>query len=422
MVSVSKVPTRSANGSSRRNAVGSSGLTVFVCRLVLGLTVVALGAWYYQVATPDSFVTSGLHSYTMPLVALASSVTDLTIAATSDKNAAQIKAWRKALQDQCTSAQTAEQVQAVGAVNKGYFSGLGSSPPLQPRGDAAIKRCQRVLLDFGANIGDTSGKLMDAGFVGCDRSDDLKTQLVPPAYDMETKTWQEASFGRRKVARNPLTTQFVQLMRSFGSLTGPEDYCYYGVEGNPVFTKQLQAHEDYIMNLNPRPIQHMHFFTESVGAGTDGMTKLYLDTINTEQNFWGSSILQGHQDVRKSADVSKGEKLETVAADVMGYTIGTLLRKTTNAFAPDAQPHEQSGGHFILKVDIEGGEYPLLDEAAREGTLCEYVKMGNQADVYIEYHSQRVTGPNPLVKTKLETKKNLEECGVTFRGLGAWWA
>jgi hypothetical protein len=78
----------------------------------------------------------------------------------------------------------------------------------------------------------------------------------------------------------------------------------------------------------------------------------------------------------------------------MGYTIGTLMRMTLIAFDPAATPEDQKGGHIIMKVDIEGGEYPLFEQAANEGTLCEYVKMGNQADLYIEMHSQTITAKN----------------------------
>jgi hypothetical protein len=105
----------------------------------------------------------------------------------------------------------------------------------------------------------------------------------------------------------------------------------------------------------------------------------------------------------------------------MGYTIGTLMRQTLIAFDPAATREDKQGGHFILKVDIEGGEYPLVHQAAEDGTLCEYVKMGNQADLYIEFHSQRVTGRNPLFGKLKEDRKKLADCGVTFRNLSANW-
>jgi hypothetical protein len=33
----------------------------------------------------------------------------------------------------------------------------------QPRDERAVKQCKHIVLDFGANIGDTAGKVIDAG-------------------------------------------------------------------------------------------------------------------------------------------------------------------------------------------------------------------------------------------------------------------
>ena len=76
----------------------------------------------------------------------------------------------------------------------------------------------------------------------------------------------------------------------------------------------------------------------------------------------------------------------------------------------------------LLKLDIEGGEYPLLHQAVEEGTLCEFVKQGNTADLFIEFHSQKVTGKHDYAGQTKRMKKALTECGVTFRNLAAWWA
>jgi hypothetical protein len=328
------------------------------------------------------------------------------------ENARLLKEWRQNIRSSCQAAATASDVEKIGVANKQGFV----SPAVrrqQPRGDRAVRRCQRLVADFGANIGDTSGHVIDAGLIGCERKD-LEAATQPTHFDLETKRFVSVQ------KRNRLTQNLEHLMQTSDPVGGPEDYCYYGVEGNPVFTDRLQAIEDYVMAIRPRPVQHLHFFTESVGAGEDGPTKLYLDTVNTKENYWGSSIFRDHQDVRKSAaaDSTKG----VVAADVMGYTIGTLLRKTTTAFDPNATPEQKTGGHLVLKVDIEGGEYPLLHQAVNDGTLCEYVKMGNTADLFIEFHSQRVTGRHDYVGKTKEMKQKLTDCGVTFRNLQAWWA
>ena len=289
------------------------------------------------------------------------------------------------------------------------------TPPLEPHhlSYAAVQWCRHVVMDFGANIGDTSGHLIDAGVFTCDRNTDLHEAAPFSHFNIETKQFELVQ------RRNKLTENLERLLHELGSDRGPEDYCYYGIEGNPHFTERLQSIEDHVMAIRPRPVQHMHFFTESVGAGADGMTKLYLDTVNEKQNFWGSSIFKDHQDVRKSAD---GKDVEMVAVPVMGYTIGKLMRMTLKAFDPRATAAEKKGSHLLLKVDIEGGEYPLLHQAVADGTLCEFVKMGNTADLFIEFHSAKVTGKHDYVGKTKEMKDALSGCGVTFRNLAANWA
>jgi hypothetical protein len=333
-------------------------------------------------------------------------------------NGIQLKTWRQKLRDLCTAATSADDVKAIEAQQISGFA-LPVDPPPQPRGDAAIRVCKSVVMDFGANIGDTSGHAIDVGLISCNRNEDLKAFTPPTHFNVQTKEFELVK------KRNILTTNMAKLLEMQATNQnspnlGPEDYCYYGVEGNPHFTQRLRGIEDFVMAIRPRPIQHMHFFTESVGAGQDGMTKLYLDTVNDKQNFWGSSIFKDHQDVRKS--VGEGKDAETVAAPVMGYTIGALMRKTLKAFDPLATAEEKKGGHLILKVDIEGGEYPLMAAEVEAGTLCEFIKMGNSADLFIEFHSQRVTGKHEFLGKSKDMQKTLADCGVTFRNLEAWWA
>jgi hypothetical protein len=393
--------------SRQRRSGGRRNITTILAGSVgiLGLTV-----WYNNSASLAP-VTGTLSS----LTALSESIQAIRIASNVDLNAAEVKTRRNNIEQTCQEAKSLADVEAVRNINK-----IGFTLPVErieePRDERAVKRCKHAVLDFGANIGDTAGKVIDAGLYGCKR-DDLKKEIPGPIFNTESRQFEDPKKG----GRNPLVRQFEALMKGFGPLRGPEDYCYYGVEGNPVFTDRLQSLEDFVMGTKPRPLQNLHFFTESVGAGEDGMTKLYLDTVNEKQNYWGSSILKSHQDVQKSA-LAQNTTAEMAATDVMGYTIGTLMRQILIAFDPAPTLEGQRGGHFILKVDIEGGEYPLLKQAAEEGTLCEYVKMGNQADLYIEFHSQRVTGRNPLFGKMKEHRQKLVDCGVNFRKLQSWWA
>jgi Methyltransferase FkbM domain len=339
-------------------------------------------------------------------------------------NAGQVKEWRQSVRDLCTNAKSAADVKAV---ERKQMSGFQLPLPTdeskpQPRDDSSVKVCQNVVMDYGANIGDTGGHVLNSGMAWCDRQSDLQTATNPYLFNVIKHNFEFAT------ARNPMVVAIEGLMEEqtkhlkSSAPLGPEDYCYYGIEGNPTFTKRLQGIEDVVMAMKPRPVEHMHFFTESVGAGEDGMTKLYLDTINTEVNFWGSSLMKEHGDVQKSA---AGGDVEKQAVPVMGYTIGTLMRKTLRALDPLATEAEKKGSHFILKMDIEGGEYIVLPREAKDGTLCEYIKMGNAVDVYVEWHGASAFGGNhgdPRLAEGEAAKKTLEDCGVKFRILDPTWS
>jgi hypothetical protein len=61
----------------------------------------------------------------------------------------------------------------------------------------------------------------------------------------------------------------------------------------------------------------------------------------------------------------------------------------------------------------------LLEEIVKSEVLCDYVKMGNKADLIIEFHSTRITGVANMNAVKGKYKKNLSACGVFFHDLGA---
>jgi hypothetical protein len=337
----------------------------------------------------------------------------------TETNAKLVKEWRQSLQDLCATAKSEGDVKAVERKQMAGFL-LPTEPKPLPRDDSSIKECRHVFLDFGANVGDSSAHLINSGMVSCDRKSDLQTETTPYDFKVATHTFEFVA------SRNAMVVQLAKLLEerakdSNGSAQlGPEDYCYYGIEGNPTFTSRLQGIEDFVMAMQPRPVEHLHFFTESVGAGQDGMTKLYMDTVNTKVNFYGSSLMQDHRDVQTSAG---GGDVEKLAAPVMGFTIGTLARKTLRALNPSSAEAEKKGSHLIIKMDIEGGEHFVLPREVKDGTLCEFVKMGNTVDVYLEWHGRNIIGKNAeaLLTEGGAAVKALQDCGVQFHTLEAKW-
>ena len=128
-----------------------------------------------------------------------------------------------------------------------------------------------------------------------------------------------------------------------GRVCETEDSCYYQVGRNPHFTALLKTTEGNVMSMRPRPVRYFHFLTETVGTNRDGPTQLFLDTVNPKENFWGLSVMDTHRDVLAS---------RKTGVPVMGVTLTSMLQKAV-----------KPGGHVIVKIDIEGAEYLLLEEA-----------------------------------------------------------
>lgn len=262
--------------------------------------------------------------------------------------------------------------------------------------DPGLVPCQYTFLDLGANIGDSLGKFIDSSFDSCPGKNIPRN----PKIVNHQESHGEVHFYERE---NALVRSSKRILQDLGHV--PEQYCYYGIEGNPRFTQQLHAMQRKIMGIpvSSKPLERVHFLTETVAAGCDGPTTLYLDTVNADRNFWGSSILSGHEDVRRSAKSTGGTVIQ---ASVQGLTLSTLLKKTVKG--------GPSKGHVLIKMDIEGGEFMVLEEAYRSGTLCDYASSDSTIiHLILETHRPEVTG---IIDFDLQhwryIKNALTECGV----------
>jgi hypothetical protein len=274
---------------------------------------------------------------------------------------------------------------------------------------ATLRKCQYVFLDFGANIGDSLVKLIDSSMPEYDSGvveDGTKIHHI-----LNTTTGSMGPTFYDHMKRNPnkwilpkWVNQNIEAYNKERKVKGnrdpvqPEDYCYYGVEGNPVFTSRLRREEIQVMNMIPRPVRHLHFLTEHVGAGKDGPTTLFLDTVNGKDNFWGSSILQSHVDVVKSGG--------NTGTPVMGITLTKLLKDTV-----------LPGGHVMIKIDIEGGEYQLLEEAIDTDIFCKLIKKDDvKIDLLNEPHGANIVGSEePGQRWKdIGGQNKIRNCGVGY--------
>ena len=132
-------------------------------------------------------------------------------------------------------------------------------------------------------------------------------------------------------------------LEGYGALGG-KIWEIYVVEANPYFNSMLKNLKKYCENLG----HTVNLYTETAAWVKNEKLVFYIDTVNINNNFWGSSLLKQHPDV-----VSSGFKNVTVN----GIDIAEILAK----YSPDDE--------IVLKIDIEGSEYDLLLHLIKTGTL-----------------------------------------------------
>ena len=137
----------------------------------------------------------------------------------------------------------------------------------------------------------------------------------------------------------------------------PEQYCFYGVEGNPAFTRMLRGLElitmtgsagqqSNVRSSNPiitglRPLRHVHFFTKTVVTSSNGPTSLFIDSVSDNQV--GSSLLDTHKYA-----VMGGKK----QVDVSGVTLTWLLKNVLSGFSTGNQSQGEDKKASVYQGEI----------------------------------------------------------------------
>jgi len=310
---------------------------------------------------------------------------------------------------------------------------------------ATYKHCKHVFIDLGANIGDTLAEFSEGHFDLCTP---LWTKAIAREIDgaepklsrMQAATMHDISriainmntlqYSADKRERNDIAALFYdyldpQAMTPVGMSSSSnkhrntfrEDMCAYALEGNPTFTARLNKLENMLMMMKPRPMEHVHVFTQTVVSMEDGETELFLDIVNPNDNFWGSSLISNHGDAVASAKKNGGK---STATPVKAISPVTLLKNTLMPFKPGATADEKSGGSVVIKMDVEGVEFDLLKLIAESQVLCDYVRMGNQAVMAVEYHLHVFN--DKVEKSEMDKRAKvaiaeMQKCGVKF---AAW--
>ena len=74
------------------------------------------------------------------------------------------------------------------------------------------------------------------------------------------------------------------------------------------------------------------------------------------------------------------------------------------------------GGHVLIKMDIEGGEFGVLEEAYQSDVLCQYAQAGVTINIILETHRPDVTGvENFDLQHWRQVQQGFKECGVIIQ-------
>ncbi|KHN94100.1 uncharacterized protein MAM_08030 [Metarhizium album ARSEF 1941] len=130
----------------------------------------------------------------------------------------------------------------------------------------------------------------------------------------------------------------------------------YLFEGNPGFNEALvEAKQRCLLEgIN------VNIFPSTIVDVRDGTRTFFLDTVNHDHDYWGSSTYAHHQDALKSG--SNGTEL--TAVDISRWLLMNTL------------PHD----FVVVKMDIEGSEYDVIPHMADMGasSVIDYL--------FVEWH------------------------------------
>ncbi|KAG0043823.1 hypothetical protein BGZ83_011000 [Gryganskiella cystojenkinii] len=159
-----------------------------------------------------------------------------------------------------------------------------------------------------------------------------------------------------------------------------EDAEIFLFEANPIFnTKLIQAKEKY----TARGIK-VNIFPSTVVDTEDGIRTFYLDTVNSEHDYWGSSIYASHPDAIKSN--STGTRLTSI----------NISRWLLQNFLPR--------DFVVVKMDIEGAEYEIVPH------MADMQAWSVMDELLVEWHGRDIGGGSPeeieLRWTRAQAAKN----------------
>ena len=274
--------------------------------IVIGVVVTLLGVLFFRANQdlPTTALLSGAEAAAPVLRAAAVAAAAIQTAqedhradtaAAASKSTLSMEQWRTSVQKLCTDVLTRLGDQATTSTALALketlekkaiqqFALVTAPSSIGVDSEKPYRYCTNAFIDLGTNIGDSIGYFIDNALDVCSRLWIEQNPQTPyreqtfPRPHLNVSTLQVEHVGN---GANPLYGT-LQSLTTAG--TQSESFCVYGMEGNPEFTPRLTKLTNYVMGMSPRPVQHLHIFTESVITAIDGPTKLYLDKTSVAEN------------------------------------------------------------------------------------------------------------------------------------------
>ena len=131
--------------------------------------------------------------------------------------------------------------------------------------------------------------------------------------------------------------------KNFGPEAMAASWDIYAFEANPEFDKILDETRKQVS------LKHkVNLYNQTAAWTYDGTIDFYLDTVNQNNHFWGSSLNKNHPDVVRSGSVKVSVKCMDIAGIIKQYKLDDLV---------------------VIKMDIEGAEYDLLLDFIKKDVL-----------------------------------------------------
>jgi len=178
------------------------------------------------------------------------------------------------------------------------------------------------------------------------------------------------------------------------------EYCVYGFEGNPVFNDGLKKLEQLLQGYTKKT----EIRTETVVTDHDGTTQLYLDLVNADHHFWGSSIHNGTRDILKSGS----QAVNVTAIDFATFLKRRVMDKREFKSAVHSR-HRSSPPVVIVRMDIEGAEYRVLRRLFEEGLLCHSIDY-----LIVEFHEDSAPINSSIAPVLAWLMEDKERCQTKF--------